>query len=294
MKRKLPFLGLIFLFGQLQAQVDTLWTFSHVARAEVILTSTGFDLINFSEEAQSKNPFKDRLKVTSLEIQNSDLVINYELDPIEQGGHYEVSIGFIATEQEGTVDLDQLYLMGAIGRIDYPSQRVLKVRWTEALEHLQDPLGSILIQLNVTQFGKPKLFEVIDCDNPPTFEWRKNKGLWVLAGLGVASIGAGQWMRIESNRIYNDLYLPETNFSQGKDYYEQANTRNHWYILLTYAGAGLLATDLILFQASRSSYKKELREFEEKCNQSLSLRTSILPNPYTPSPAMGLGLRFRF
>ena len=294
MKQTIICLGFLMLCLPLLAQVDSLWTFTHHARAEIILTASGFDIINFSDESQSRNPIKDRLKIVSLEIDNSDLVVNYQLDPIEEQGYYEVSVGYLVSQQEGAVDLDKVYLSGAIGRIDYPSQRELKFRWVEALEYLQDPLGSMLIQLQVTQFGKPKFYTVIDCDNPPTYEWKKNKGFWIVGGLGIAAIGSGQWMRLESNRIYNDLYVPETDFSLGKEYYDQANQRNHWYILLTYAGAALLATDLIIFQASRKSYKKELKEFEEQCNQSLSLGTRMLPNAYSPTPAMGLGLQFRF
>ncbi|PHN00894.1 hypothetical protein [Flavilitoribacter nigricans] len=193
-------------------------------------------------------------------VDNGDITIGYELSDLEEDQYYEVLPVIKLNGQRLLLAADEF--RGDFGRPLSPGTK--KITWLNPLERYINLSGELEVELRVNQWGEQEF--PYDCElGEPTFTGRQKRPYLLAAGLGAASIGAGQLFRNRRDDTYDQYQSSET-LAEATPYYEDANSQHHTYLILTWAGAGILAIDAAMYLIRQNKYKKDLRNYETYCN----------------------------
>lgn len=237
------------------------------------------------------NPTAGPGKITSMTIENADLIIQYQAAAVESNEYYLVNIEVI-TEKEGVIYPGPENLKADIGRIQPVSNLNRQIIWAGFLEQVFDPIGTINVRINLEHWG---IISPIDCDNPPVFSAKEKRPYLIAAGTGLAMIGTGIVIKQQSNDIYDNQYFPEQDRQKAQPLYDDANGKHHTFLILTYGGLAVLATDAVFYLLRQARHKQQMRTFRQFCPEAgLTLRpvyenVAVLGQPY-----LGLKLGYKF
>ncbi len=230
-------------------------------------------------------------QISAISIENADLIIQYQLTPVESNEYYLVSIEVI-TEQEGIIYPGPENLKADIGRIRPISNSNRQITWTGFLEQVFSPIGEITVRINIEHWG---IISPIDCANPPEFLSKEKRRYLIAAGAGLAMIGTGVVIKQQSNDIYNNEYFPEQDQQKAQPLYDDANAKHHTFLILTYGGLAVLATDAVLYLLRQARHRQEMRTFRQFCPEAgLTLRPVYENLAGSGQPYLGLKLGYRF
>ncbi|MCB0566909.1 MAG: hypothetical protein KDD01_21290 [Phaeodactylibacter sp.] len=226
----------------------------------------------------------------SIHLRNADLAINYRLEPVLTNQEYRI---FLAanTEHSGQLVIPPEHLEGIVEGIRPAEESLLQLVWTDFLEQVFDPTGKIEITIRAELWGR---YSPIDCSQPPLFGSREKWPHLIGAGAGLAMIGAAVLFKQKSNQIYDNDYLPELNQDIAQPFYDDANSKHHAFVILTYTGITVLAADALWYLLHRSRFNQQLKLYRQFCSgNSLSLQPHFEIAPANQSSA-GARLVYNF
>ena len=186
-------------------------------------------------------------------------------------------------------------LKGEVGRLS--SGGAKQAILSGLMERFINLEGELSLTLTAEQWGEFVLPLGIDCDNPPTFTGKQKMPYIIAAGVGVASIGVGQLMKQQSEDTYDNDYLTAGSLAEAEPIYEDANSKHHNYLILTYAGSAILVLDAALYIIRGARHQRRLKLFKQYCddNKSLGLEPVFeLPSGLQPAGQAGLKMTFNF
>ena len=222
-----------------------------------------------------------------LSIENGDILINYRLSALEEGQFYEVLPLIRLNGQRLLLAADEF--RGNFGRpVPSGTQQIV---WLNPQERYINLSGQLEIELRVNQWGEQE--SPYNCAlGAPTFNNKQKRPYLLAAGVGITGIGLGQLFKQSRNDNY-DQYQNAGALADATPYYEEANRHHHTYLILTWAGVGILAADAVLYLIRQNKYKRELKYYETYCRpNSIGLQPVLeLPNgDLSPGGSIGLKL----
>lgn len=236
----------------LLAQIEKLNTTSGNLSGRIDLVQAALSQGNFSSSPGSN------VNRINWSIQNGDLYISYQLNNLEEDHFYEVVPTISLDGQKLLLAVDEF--RGDLGRPVSPGRKT--IIWLNPLERYINLAGELAITVQAIEWGEPD--RPYDCAlGAPTFTTKQKMPYLLAAGVGVASIGVGQLFKKQSEDAY-DLYR-DSNASTQQSRYDDANGKNHMYLILNYAGIGILAADAVLYLVRQGKYKRDLRNYNNYC-----------------------------
>lgn len=200
-------------------------------------------------------------KVSNLNmaIQNGDIVITYQLPVLEEDHFFEIIPVIKLDGQQLLLATDEF--RGDLGRPVPPGSK--QIIWLNPLERYINLVGQLEVTLTTNEWGELEL--PYDCAlGEPTFTNKQKMPYILAAGLGAASIGVGQLIKNQRDDIYQQ-YQDAENLAAATPLYEDANGKNHTYLILTYAGTAILVADAVMYLIRQGKYKKDLKNWETYC-----------------------------
>ncbi len=227
-----------------------------------------------------------------IDVQNSEISIQYTLPELgEEGRFYEV-IPIIKLYDEELLLVPHDEFRGDWGQVNSVGEK--KIVWINLQSKYIQLEGRLKVMLTIHRWGEKML--PYDCSlGKPQFTSKQRTPFYLAAGIGVASIGLGQLFRSQSQSIYNDEYLVSSTLEEASPKYEDANKNHHTYLLLTYIGAGILATDVTLFLFRQRKYKRNKSLYDQYCTESdLVMAPSLNLSTGVVDGGAGLKLKMNF
>ncbi len=269
------------------AQPQVLNSSSRTFRATVNLAAG-----QLSDQQLSAGTATSDLEDLSLQLRNGDIIVSYRLkNPDDREDFYLTAL--TATLNGVPLPAAPEFLSGDVGTpLTSGGQR--QITWSGLLEKYVNLEGELTITLTAERWGELQL--PVDCDNPPSFTSKQRVPYYIAAGLGAAAIGIGQIFRAQRDDKYQE-YENTRNYDAATPIYNDANSKHHTYLILTYAGAGIIVADAVLYIIRQSRYKKKLRLYQEFCNQSnLTLAPEVeIPMSQAIGPSQGkIGFRLTY
>ncbi|MCB0580964.1 MAG: hypothetical protein KDD10_16840 [Phaeodactylibacter sp.] len=220
-----------------------------------------------------------------LEAKDYDLIINYSLAPAEPDQYYQVTLN---AELDGEpIRPAPEHLQGELGQPVTGTNHAIS--WTRLLEQYINLEGKISFTLHAELWGERIL--PIDCDVVPSFSGKQRLPHYIAAGAGALAIGAGQLFKNQSNDIYDNEYLASETLAEAQPRYDDANGKHHTYLILTYAGAAVLAVDAAWYIIRQIRYNKKMKLYKQYCPDAVGIRPIIeLPSQNAPNGMAGLRL----
>ena len=282
MKKNMNKSALLFMslpFWVLGQNTEELGAVVQTARAQINLAEG-----RLSEATSAEN--------VRLELQYGELSVFYQLPELgEEGRFYEVEPAIRLNGRELLLVPSEEF-RGDWGRPLTPGAR--RLLWIDLPARYIQLQGELEMVLTVRRWGERKL--PYDCSlGEPRFTARQRLPYYLAAGLGAAAIGAGQIFREQSQRIYDRDYSNSETLEEASPLYEDANNKHHTYLILTYAGAGVLAADAALYLIRRRRYKKNMEWYEQYCREnSLSFRPAAEWPSAGKEASVGLKMTWTF
>lgn len=229
------------------------------------------------------------IRTLSLEIQDYDLLIKFSLAPPEAEQYYQLAL---AVELNGEPILPAPeHLRGKLGQPVTETNHAIS--WNNLLEQYINLEGKISFTLHAELWGER--FLPIDCAIVPSFSGKQRLPHFIAAGLGAAAIGAGQLFKNQSDDIYNNDYLTSETLAEAQPRYEDANGKHHTYLVLTYAGAAVLAVDAAWYIIRQIRYNKKMKLYKQYCPNAVGIQPFIgLPAQNTPNGMAGMRFTLPF
>lgn len=271
----------------IQAQIVQRFPFSLSVNAKIDLQNETVEMIS-SPPVERENRIKD----LTLDLRHGELIISYSLDKSEKGNYYDIEL---YAELGGTpILLKPGKLIGDIGTgIETSAVSNFEIVWPGFYEQFLQIEDDFSLSLKATYVDQLKVAG-LDCDNPPVFGFKQQ---WpFLATLAVAggSIGAGQYYKGRSEDTYNTQYLPAGSLAEANPIYDKANQEHQQYLILTYAGAALIAGDLIWYVVRSARHQKRLKLFDEYCKEGQALNIDPVFSPGIGEVSTSTQLRLTF
>lgn len=286
MKTILTFL-FILAAGILSAQVQDqlLNTSSLSVEAEVDLAREQLSVTRRSEAASDA-----RITNINLRLQEGNLVIGYELTEAGRNAYYRVALTLTLDGRPLSPRPESL--SGDLGdNITTEGHATLKrIIWATPLETYPSLRGKLEARLTVQLFGTVGLPFNIDCAHPPSFTPPQQLPHYLAAGVGLGSVLIGQALVSNADDTYNNSYLTAETAVAAEPYFTDATNQRHTGLILTYAGAGVLAADAVWYVVRLVRYTKQRKAFERYCNPAgVSVRPVYRPAlPGGGTPVVGL------
>ncbi len=162
-----------------------------------------------------------------------------------------------------------------------PKKSSSELKWIELVDHYPFLNGELDVSVIIETWGQCQMPWGADCTDPePSFSSREKLPHWIAAGVGISAITIGQLFKSSSNDIYNNQYLNAQNFDEAQPHYEEANSKRHTYLNLTYAGIILLGIDGVTYVVRHiitKNRKKIYHSAEYRRRRSQIRQISITP-----------------
>lgn len=196
-----------------------------------------------------------------LDLKYGELSITYQLPTLENDDFFEV-IPSIKLNNKELIFLPHEEFRGDWSQpLKSGNKQLLWINLPYQYIQLK---GLLEIKLTIHRWGKRKL--PYDCSlGIPKFSNQQKRPYYYAAGVGVLAIGAGQIFRQQSKNIYGDNYAPSVTLTEASPFYEDANRKHHTYLILTYVGAGILASDITLFAIRYRKHQRNKKQYEQYC-----------------------------
>ncbi|HKK87960.1 MAG TPA: hypothetical protein VJ917_03860 [Saprospiraceae bacterium] len=205
----------------------------------------------------------------NLRLEYGQMHISYSLPTLEEEGRYYQVIPSIQFNGKELPLILFESLRGDWGQDLNPGKK--EIIWINLIQEYKQLEGDIRIDLEINQWGQRKL--PYNCDlGQPEFTSRQKLPYYLAAGVAAASIGVGQLFKNQSQDIYSENYLTASSFAEASPFYEDANNKHQTYLLLTYAGVGILVADITLFSIRQHKYKRSKKLYDEYCEDRLGNR----------------------
>lgn len=279
-KQKFFYLFLIFLgmCNTLDAQINLLKSEEFNIEAKINLVTDQLTEVRSTSAA-------------SLELKNGELDILFPLIRNVKDQFYNVSLEMTLNGQP--IFPKQEELTGFYGENLVSKNRVNKrITWMNLIDNYQQLEGDLKIKIKTELRGKLEL--AIDCSNPPVFSKKEKMRYYIAGGVGVAAIGAGQFFRNQSDKIYEDDYLTSQTLEEAQPNYDKANSNHQTYLILTYAGTAIIVTDLVLYILRNRKHKSRMRVYKKFCNGNTLSVSPLIELPSSLNPQSSSGLQFTY
>lgn len=222
-----------------------------------------------------------------LTLQNGELLIQYQLPELEEEGRYYSVTPRIMLDGRDLLVFPHEEFRGDWGEPLLPGLRQLE--WIDLPQRYIQLQGALEVVLSIERWGERKL--PYDCSlGEPQFTGKQRLPYYLAAGLGVASIGAGQLLRKQSQRIYDKDYTTAETQEAASPHYKNANGKHHAHLILTYAGAGIVIADAALYLIRQGKYKKHRKLYQQYCG-STSQTFELTPEVFSVAWPAGFGMK---
>lgn len=256
------------LFGQMPLMK------SEVKTIELSIQQEGNNRkVNYSPKIHNKRAV-NFLQIDKIEMEDSDLIINYQL--LQKIENSEVEIAIQLIDGNGMTITPQ---SEDLGQLTSTKETII---WKNFLESdvSFDESYSLIIHTN--------LFGTI-CANPPTFDLKQKLPYYGGATIGIVSLAIGQVYKNQSDREEADYRLA---WAEGRTAnLDKAESDFNKYKVLTYVGLGVLGVDAILYFFRQRKHKNAVKEFEKFCAGEKKSSVNLGLNQFN-QPEVGWRLKF--
>ena len=237
--------------------------------------------------------------VKDVRLESGDLVIDYKLPDLGKFvdiTHFNIELSLCHPTETGefprpcltkTHAIEEM-LLGDYQEVQGDPNRNLQLRWMGFLELVKPFRGEYLLEMQAKVFGEKK----IDCLDPPSFNANQQLPYWIIAGVGVGLTASSFIVERDADAIYED-YLRQITAAEADPILRRANEKRQTYLLMRYAGAGLILIDGVFAYIRYRRFKEDKDYYERICSG--EQKTSLRPALQIQGAAMaGLSFKWRF
>jgi hypothetical protein len=227
-----------------------------------------------------------------LSLQNGELSIQYMLPELGDAGRYYELLPIIKLNGEDLLLNPHEALRGDWNQPLTPGAK--RLLWINLQSQYVQLEGELEIVLTNHLWGERKL--PYDCSKGvPKFSTKQKLPYYIAAGVGAASLGLGQVFRKQSQDIYDNDYLAASTLDDANPLYDDANSKHHMYLTLTYIGATILVADVTLYLIRQRKYKKNKELFDTYCTKpEIGMQSSLDLSAGFVTGGPGLKLNMKF
>ena len=284
--RTILLLASILIWNGLHAQEQSFGTATWTTEVNVSVAEEHYSVISNNSGPEKNNLIKE----VSFDYQVGEISIRYSLQKPERDRYYRISL---EVQLDGRpVPIRPEDLLGSLGDMPINDAALSKeINWINLPENYLHLDGKMTLELQAELRGPRVLPYGLDCDVVPEFGKKELVPHYIGAGVGLAALGTGIYLKRKSDDIYNSDYLSQITEEQAEPYYQDASNKNQASIVLTYAGATILLVDAVWLAIRYGRYQQRKKAYNEFCgDKGLSLRPAFIG----PQEPVGLRLRYNF
>ncbi len=237
-------------------------------------------------------PKKDFPVITAVRLEEADLILDYQPGKSKDALSYNITLRLRRpdgqTVEPQTYELSDQAAPAAGGR---------RIIWLDATEQTGDFSGAFTLLVRRSLMG------AVNCEGlRPEFTLKKKMPFYAAGAAAAALVGLGEVYRAQRNDYYETYQRlwreGESAPGANDDPLHKARDKGKAANICTWAGAGLLAADALLFGYTHLKIRGKQRVYDKFCGEgtSLLLQPSFgLPEGLaTGQPAPGIHLTFSF
>ena len=290
MKKRCLFILSLLLSCVLYSQDNSLIkTFDSSVEVSFSKTKEEF---TWSKQKRSKN--NDRLKITAIQLDKGNLLINYELSEFRPS-EKKSTIKLKPTLVFNNGDIFYAHPKDIEGNLESKfssDPKQLQMIWHDFQENYRFSDESFLLSMEGSLAGKLP----IDCNIIPEFGVKQRLPHYLIAGAGVGIVISGFVIDESHKQLYDD-YIDQVfdGSPDAESTYSKANNRNKLGSFLKNAGYVVSGANAIVYAVRYLSYKRKKKDYDYYCKErKIGMAPYYEYEPHLASPSLGMQVVYNF